>query len=473
MFLDYLEQEGYSYSTLEEVPNEDFQLFLNSELGKESLDSSSDLKEWVDQNHYENIDGKITPTNIWLTSMSDDPFDYKTKMLFNENGKKLGLIEIDGVFRIPSSEYFISVVKDKHTTSEVVGDTVDNRGRFLPKSEETNRYRNHAYYDLQKNDPDKFELLEALKKHYLKSQENADDKDKLYLALPKREKTRLENWRTGNVLKIGRRIREFTQGRADDALAYRSASSMLDDAKIQKGTVFEVFDVQAPVLGTFDIHFDDQSTDVIKNITEYAMSLKMKEALKEANSYSRLAQSQFNEITVDKRDFGNRRVIEKSYNNESSQTFKQSTKNNRSEIIKALVERELDGIQVTGRGADQRRLQKTVSALARQSSKMNFSWNLPSAFINAAQMKINSIVHAAAGDVLSPKYLALGEAWAMKTGIEISTNIRKRGEKGFNEQLMTLFDPIAGRSFETLGDTYSRTLIGDLLDGKMSTSARR
>jgi hypothetical protein len=38
---------------------------------------------------------------------------------------------------------------------------------------------------------------------------------------------------------------------------------------------------------------------------------------------------------------------------------------------------------------------------------------------------------------------------------------------------MTLFDPIAGRSFETLGDTYSRTLIGDLLDGKMSTSARR
>ena len=70
----------------------------------------------------------------------------------------------------------------------MVGETVDNRGNWLPKTEEAGAKDTRFYnpkYDELKKDPAMFELMEAIKRNHLKNQEGLNYRSRLYLDFPR------------------------------------------------------------------------------------------------------------------------------------------------------------------------------------------------------------------------------------------------------------------------------------------------
>mgnify|MGYP003625550925 FL=1 len=492
-FLKYMEEVNDEvYETADEAEGTEILDFLNSKEGKELIDKDSNLKKFVEQNHvYKN--GYVVPTKLWQVAQSTDPFDYNTKRLrgITEKGttdksKDLGLIMIRDTYRVPSSEFFVNVMKDKYVTKKVVGETVNNKDQFLPKKESSKRYENAKYEKLKTENPDKFEFMEDLKKVYLQGQEGANNNDKRYLSFPKTEKTRLENIRTGNFFKFLRRLREFIYGREDDVLEFKTAekNSKKDWAALRSYSLIST-DVGMPVIGTYEggggngpkVNIQDISTDVLKTIPEYIASLKHKQGAQEANNYSRMMLDVVRNTAVSKRSSKTqqRALAKQNSNSRMSQTYKKKGVGEQvtAKALNALIERDLDGIHLTGLGSDYKRLQKVLSATTKRASKINFNWNLSSGIVNYGQIKVTSLTHALSADEINPVDGAFGEVWAMKTAAEVSLNIRKRSHKTLNEQMFNLFDAISGRAMDTMGDSLSRTMMGDALDGKATQKMRK
>jgi hypothetical protein len=481
MFLDYTATTDYHNDDIYKADNESFSEFVASSKIHKAMDASPALKKWVEQNHYlrNNI---LTPTYIWSTSASSDPYNYRTKRLTDRNGKKQELIKIDGMYRIPNSTFFTRIVKDKYVTEKIVGETIDNRGKFLPKNEESNRYRNTAYYDLEQSDPEAFKLLKDVTKQYLKGQEALPFKDRLYLSYPKIEKTRLENIRTGNVLTFPRRVREFMHGREDDVLDLKTQSEIFKkDKRALSAYSLISTDVKMPVFGIYDtsnegvkINIIDISTDILKTMPEYIASGKHKAGAMASNSYARMMQDIVNNTEVDNYDQNIRKLSRNSNQfNIPTQFSKKQGQSQRSKALNALVERDLDGIRLTGVGSKNKKLQKVLDAMVKRSSKINFNWNILSGAVNYGQIKVTSYTHALAGDEISLSHSIKGESWAHRASAKISRDVRRRGHKSLEEQQILIFDAITGRNIETLGDSLSRTYVGDVLEGKLPQNARK
>jgi len=494
LFQEFIENQGHEFTSMEEAYNNDFTAFVQSAQGQEAVKTDDNFKKFVEQNHYEK-DGVLTPTKLWLVNMSKNPYDYRTKRLMSPkdkdgNRKKLDLIKIDDQYRIPSAEFFTRVVKEKYETKKVIGETVDNRGKWLPKEEPGNTYRNEKYYQLKENDPKTFEFMENVKREYIKGQEVGENNDKMWLTFPRTRKTRLENVVTGNVMKFTRRTREAFMGAEDDVFDYKGNDETRDELK-QDSEHLKSYSlintgVKMPVIGVSEnargerMHIDDVSTDFLKTIPEYIASLNHKKGLKEANSYARMMQDEVGKVEIDKRNFitqqKSNRKQDSNYDNLDESYVKHKRKEGRSKrdkILEALIERDLDGITLTGTGSQARLVHRALDSMVKRSSKMNFNWNLSSGVINFGQMKITSLTHVLAGQEMSYKNYVLGEKWATQTAFKVSRDIRRKGHKSLDEQIFTLFDAISGRAMETMGDQLSRTYIGDVLDNKNPQKVRK
>mgnify|MGYP003641464486 CR=1 FL=1 len=483
LLIKYVNSKGdIEISSISEVENGDIAGFFNSPEGEEAMNQNDDLNEFVKQNHYIKNDA-LTPTKLWLTDVSNDAFDNKTKKLYDKNKNSLGLIKLDDTYRIPTAEYFIRVAKDQYVTKEVVGETKDNKGNWLPKSESSNRYVNTEYAKMKKERPEEFAFLQDLKKQYLLGQENAQPNDRLYLSFPRTQKTRLENIITGNVFKWSRNIKDWWQGREDDLLDYKITKDKLQKSSRTSGLhSLAITDVSMPVIGvsqgTADrrMKIGDISTDLLKTIPEYIGSVNAKKAASDSNSYARLMQDLVSDTDIEKVDKnGMKQLIKKSYHsNISNRSSKEETLGekggNRKKILDALIDRDIQGIQLTGRFSKRRAVHKLMDGLVKRSSKINFNWNLTSGIVNYGQIKVTTLTHI--GQEMTVGEYLKGEAYAFATASEVSYNVHKRGQKGLNEQLFTIFDAISGRAIDTMGDTLSRTLVGDLLDGKLPQRAR-
>jgi len=474
---EYLKKKGIDVTHAEDLIGEDFVKFINTK----PIIKNADLLEFISENFYKKVifsklDNEFISinvlTNIWTHNASRNPLDYKTKMLKDENGKNLGLIKIDGVYRFPTLSYQNRQVKDEFVTKKIVGETVNNKGQWLPKKESTNKYLNTDYENLKVKEPDQFELLQEITKQFLFVQEGAEDKDKLYLSFPRTRKTRLENIQTGNIFKYQRRFREFTEGTGDDLEAIGSADEI---AKEMAFGVYEAQDAKMAVKGVSRLlNNEDVSTDIFKTIPEYMASLFHKQAVREENSYARTV----SDIIVNEGVSSTKSRKDAPIVNKHKMAFNlgnlwsKRDSSNRKKAIQALVERDLDGVYVTGIGSN-KMVVKSFSALNKSAGFRLFSGNPLSALKNYAQMKIIAATHAFSFDQMNPIDGAVGEVWALGASIEISKRIRSRKNKGYKEQLANIFDPAGGRSMETMGDSLSRTYLGDTLELKFLQKGRK
>ena len=483
----YLEKKGITVSPTVpwDIESEDILDFVVN--GGSTLDIaktvSPEFVTFLEENFYEkevyDVDDSkyhkvLTLTDLWLHNKSADVFDYKTKMLKDANGNNLGLIEINGAYRSPSMAYQQRTVKDEYVTEKIVGQTVDNRGRWLPKAESTNLYKNNKYDALKNDDPEKFKFLGVLKEEYLKMQEGAEDQDKLYLTFPHIRKTSLENVITGNIMKFQRRYNEFMHGSADDKEAYGLESQLTAEELMEENKMafFEHQTAGMPAKGVARLRSaQDQSTDILKTMPEYMASLMHKEGARKASSFSKNLLDVVNQENATGRSKANAVMAKNRAYAEKGDAFDKHSKY-RKEALTAIIERDIDGIFVKGHlgGA---KLQKTLSAFAKLTGFRSFAANPISGLKNFNQIKLAGLTHAVTGTEFNLIDGALGETWAIKATGKISKDIRSRGQKSLEEQIIQIFDPAGGRTGETMGDNLSRTFIGDVLDLKPLQNGRK
>lgn len=390
---------------------------------------------------------------VWNVTRPVDKVYYETTTVENEDGSR------DVIEGIPTLKYYKRLVKDEYKTKKVVGKTVDNRGHWLPKSMQDgakdDRYQNQAYYNLQKNKPAMFAVLERMKKFHIQYQEGKEDKSKLWLDMPRFRKQSLERLQSKNLLdRLIQKVKDFwtkVNDSYDQGFNYDANNQMVQ---------WDMFDSETagiPISGISNLDFDEVSTDIAYTMMRYMQSMERQQKLIDISPVVR--------------------AIQRTINNEENTPFEQQmTKNSsiiyqkgkkkkyiRAQAVNRYIAKEFEGEVNAGIGADSVAAQNVSGFLFKQASFAYLAMNIPSAIKNAMSMKFQGLIYSAAGENMSAAEFLKAEGIATQTAFEISSELYKEGSKSFHTQLADVFDWEQGRSEVLLGQSLTRTAMKDTL----------
>ena len=421
---------------------------------------------------------------IWNTTEPVNQDNYESVVLETDgDGNAIKTIQRAPGFRFTYSQ-LKPTFKDKEgnvvntATEKIVGETVDNKGEWLPKSLEQGApvdspYINQAYYDLKNNDPRLFKILEKTSKFHLKNQNGLGNQAKLYLDLPRYEKNTLETIKSGNILtKFSKQLNMWFTKSKDDA--QRGFNWEEVDYNIAKSDMFdqELSAARVPIYGTAMIDEDVSSADIFGTTTRYMLSAAMHRkkvemlptftALKSVLSDPENALKEITNYT--KSNELNRGIV----------TYKNKTgKNVRLEAVTALMDRELGGQNLAGSDKDLKWLNQTMGFMMHRASFGFFALNAPSAIKNSVAAHMQIMMESAAGWYLTPTTYGKGIVWAGDLMAQISGQTYEIGPKSLKVQLSEIFDPTRGRQEEKFGDSISRSFQRDVVDGSWLYNFRK
>lgn len=392
---------------------------------------------------------------------------------------------LDTVEGLPALDYYARVVKNKYKTRKVVGETVDNRGRFLPKTVEDNaldsRYINEDYDRIKNEQPELFAVLEKMKEFHLKHQEGLSYKSRLYLDYPRFVKTGLEMWQSKTITEHGvekwnglsqfiKRIKEFLYGdkaQAEDGFNYE------DDFNLVRADMFDNEITDIPISGLYDVEADDVSLDKGQNMLRYMLSAERQKQLVKISPVVRAIQETLSNPENAINDLN--RVNEAEFKNRGILSYLKKPDNIRLSAVNNLIAREFEGKTQASAVANVPWLNNFANVLFKRASFSFFALNLPSALKNSLGMKFQSMIEASGGQYVDHISLQKGNGWAYKTMGEISFNgqLYKPGSKSHNIQLVEIFDPIQDRFSDRIGESMSRTMAKDAAEFSWLYSPRK
>jgi hypothetical protein len=138
------------------VNNRTADLLLQPTIVNPLLKASPEFKAWYEANHVQ--------VNRFDYSTGEEVTKYQRLFAWNRNVpakefvKTTELSTGEIVQGVPKREFFYARVKDQYRTKKVVGETVDNRGYWLPKTVQQgaidDKYINQDYEALRKNSPE-------------------------------------------------------------------------------------------------------------------------------------------------------------------------------------------------------------------------------------------------------------------------------------------------------------------------------
>lgn len=201
----------------------------------------------------------------------------------------------------PALKYYYRDVKDKYKTQKIEGVSVDNRGNWLPKTynargeliAKDSKYVNQKFYDLKsskkEDDKARFELLGLQREYLLKAQEELPFKDRLWLEIPRDEKSLGEIVRTTGAKGLGQHF-------LDKLLYFRNSASTNEEKTNVKQTIVKTDLVGAelaiiPVKYTGKLNSNDVSLDIPRSIMKYTESTNMKKVLMEIHPFIKSLQN--------------------------------------------------------------------------------------------------------------------------------------------------------------------------------------
>lgn len=460
-------------------------MILKDFIVNDLMKQSPEFEAWFTKNHirksfYNKIDGvqeeRWERLYIWNVVKPNDPKFMEKTDIMDSNGEF-----VEQIVGLPVMKYYARVVKPEYRNQRVVGETVDNRGNWLPKSmmqgATDERYRNEAYHDLQKNDPKMFEVLKALTEQHLKSQEGLSRKSKLYLDMPRFRKGSLETLQTTNVLGekmsaltlYAKRVRDFFRGAKDDA---ESGYNAHDEFNLVRADMFDDEVSSIPIAGLYDLNVDEVSTDITETMMRYMLSAERQKKLVEISPVAQALKSVVNNPKnkakqmdkVNQFNFVNRGVT--TYLNKKGKYVRQTAVNN-------FIEREFEGKTQTGFAQETPWINNTANLLFKRASLGFFAVNIPSALKNTMGAKFQGMIEAAAGQYMNMQSYTKGEGWAFNTMGTISFEVYKQGPKSHNVQMVELFDPAQGRFEENFGESMSRGVAKDAANLTMLYNFRK
>ena len=461
------------------------------------LNQDKEFKTWFNKNHIDRtikVKGKTRKiydiVYAWSKVIPNDKSYYEQTNITNSKGNIIKTIEA-----LPSYEYFDRNVKDfylddfgrkvKLTTDRIVGETIDNRGRWLPKEGKDleagvpDRCRNDEYFRIKREDPTRFELIEKVKKWMLIFQEDAEDKSKLYLDSPRFRRTPLEYLQSGEARKetvsqwkaIKKGIKDIFTASEDDA--EEGNANYDEDTNLEIAHLDLIDDdVNIPINGLYSIPSDQVSLDLIQGMYRYMTSIKKQNKLVEMNPVAESLKNITSDpenalkdvVRIEKENMLNRAI--------KKVKFKKG-KYIRENIINNFYEREFEGKTLTGIGSDSNAVNKIAGLIMSRASFAFFALNMPSALKNRYGAMFQIMIESAGNKHLNPLSLAKGRAWSAGAAVEIMSQVYTRGPKSHKLQLIELFDFVQGRFEEKIGNSSSRSVLSDAANMKWLYSPRK
>ena len=496
---------------------------------EELKDKNESFKKWFDENHMrkESTDRKGKRTHkyqrlpAWSVSIVKDPVSGPS--YYTETKVMLGTKEYSWP-GVPIGKYFFTTVKDEYRTIErgatpeesianrekAMGTIIDNRGQYLPLSEEQFRdqgrieeyndpkndlkkYRNNDYYTLIQN-RDKKDLLDLTSKYHLGNQQGIDRDQKLYLDLPRYPiKTMLEGTQSGQIYRrwvdriasISAGIKATLSGKSREEanLASAQETDIVDEfanpdvekeyeqlTMLQEGILNPVLD-KIGIKGIQNLDIEKVSYDVIGAVNVYMLQT---EKQKTYNKISPLAQAIAN--TLEDTDAGIAQINDikaKAFSlGETAQHLVlDKGKSVRASAFRAFIEREFKGQQNSARHLDW--LNKLTGAITGGASMNYFALNLPSAIKNYWGMLWQMNIEAVAGEYFDFRSMGKGKVASKIAMNEWSTRIWGGKYNTIYTQMIMRFDPTQGKAEEALGTNFSRTFAKDLASVSWVYSPRK
>lgn len=429
----------------------------NMELVNKLFVLSSEFETWFKRNHilkddvnYETNEDlqKWERTYAWNVIKPKDEKYYEQTTVENLAGEK---VTLQG---LPSLRYFKRLVKQEYLTPEIVGETKDNRGYWLPKTmaqgAADDRYINKEYLRLKQADPKLFALLEKMKEIHLQNQQGAEGRAKLWLDMPRYRKEIVERLQSDQpVQRIIDKVKQFWTKVKD---GYQEGSfNYDDDLNLVKLDLIDNESSGIPVSGLANIPFDETSTDILYTSLKYMLSVEKAKALTETAPMARAIQR----VVNDKKNIPSEERL--SGNSLINLVGKGKSRYVRQKAINNYIEKVYEGVQNVGFGADSALAQNFSNFLFKRASTTFLAFNIPSALKNSIGQKFQGLVEAAAGKYMSPQSFLQAEKWATQTTMAYTTEIYKNGPKSLPIQISELFDPERGKFESTFGQSFTRT----------------
>jgi hypothetical protein len=454
-------------------------IILDEKVLESLLGQDAGFDSWFKSTHYKKgRNQNWSRIYAWNIIKPSNPNMMESYEIKDSTGKVLDVVE-----GLPALNYYARVAKEKYKTRKIIGETVDNKGRFLPKTIEDGavdgRYINEDYQKMRTEDPALFAVLEKMKEFHLKHQEGLSYKSRLYLDYPRFIKQGLEVWQSTSVNEYGQkkwnalsqfiqRIKDWLYGdkaRAEDGFNYE------DDFNLVRADMFDNEITDIPIAGLYNVDADDVSLDIGQNMLRYMLSAERQKQLVRISPVVRAIQNTLKSNTVYDLD----RVNEAEFKNRGILRYLPKKDNVRLSAVNNFIEREFEGQRQASEVANTPWLNNFSNFMFKRASFSFFALNIPSALKNSLGMKFQQMIEASGGQFVDHVSLQKGNGWAYKTMGEMSFNgqLYKVGAKSHNLQLVEIFDAIQDRFAERIGENMSRTMLKDTAELSWLYSPRK
>lgn len=438
------------------ISKDNINRFVNTDLVDKLFVLSPEFEEWFKRNHIlkdavnmetnEDIQ-RWERTYAWNVIIPRDEKYYEKTEIKNLAGQSVILKGL------PSLKYYKRLVNQEFLTPEIIGQTKDNKGYWLPKTIEQgasdDRYQNKEYLRLKQADPKLYSLLEKMKEIHLKNQEGADGRAKLWLDMPRYRKQIVERLQGKNpVEKVVSQAKNFWTSIKDK---WENGFNYDDNLNLIKLDLLDTESSGIPVSGLSNLNIEDVSTDIIYSTLRYMLGIEKNKALTETAPMAKAIQAVVNDkanIPSEERLSGN--SVINFVNGKKSRYVRQKAINN-------YIEKTYQGVQNVGFGADSAIAQNLSNFLFKRASTAFLAFNIPSGIKNALGQKFQGLVEATAGRYMSTQSFLQAEKWATATTFKYTTEIYKNGPKSLDIQISELFDPERGKFQNTFGQSFTRT----------------
>ncbi len=518
------EQDMYSANDLLKRKGEKDE---KSILAEKLMEKDARFREWFEKNHVkkyyiEKATGKKVYKYERLAAWSvpePSQVKYKVKMKYTQTDPVTGVSEEKEVIgRTPSLKYKVRVVKAKYKTERIVGETVDNKGNFLPKGRDaykkepakdaqgniiTNPYINNAYYTLAESKKDHAELLRLMKEYHIQNQDKIDYDSRLYMDVPRFRigNQRLDtqeqiesgmfwNEKKKSWDKIVSGAKATWKGKTREEaneISYESGDYEMDMGmpdteeldpvefmqQISAGSVVD----RLPIQGTSYMTPEDTSKNLLKALNVYMMSAEKQRVFTEINP---IAKAVVNTLSKPENDIKFDGMDQAQINSYLARQIKLKSRGKgsgeKSENIRAATALSLYNREFKGKIFSEKHLDwvnKITSKLMKGASFNYFALNLPSAIKNywGAVWQMN--MEAIAGEHMSLSSYGKGKAWSISAMKDWMNHIYGGDNYSLNNQLMMFFDPLQGKLEESFGEHAARTKKGDIMSLSWLYSPRK
>jgi len=476
----------------EMMTTENADTWINSADLYDAMSKNDKFREWFLRNHYQKVGYNPTSkswemmyyrTKAWTDVIPSDTKHYKTTVL-----KDAATGEPIVIRGVPAGRYYNQKIKKEWrtgydpTTDKInlkVGVEIDNKGNFLPRADATDKkYINPEYEALDKNSAE-FKLLDAIKKEYLKVQENKPASSKLYLDLARfRQWTNVELVQSGKAKDdlgsklsgIGDFMKSFVTKSADDPETQPGfnvdAEAMLIETDLQGQPITKI-----PVRGLYRLKKESVSQDVLRAFYTYLHSLNEQEALIKEEPLAKAISDVMNDPSnaIKKTNTFSKNI----HKSTGKLALLNANTNRRTQALDYFIDKTFYGQAYSGFEQENPMITKAANFLMKNASRSFIAMDMVSAMKNRFGAVIQNSIEAAAKTYYNPMAFAKGRAWSATAMIEMQKDIYAKGPKGLKMQLIENFSPIPDKTKQDFGKSSSRTFIKDFFDGSWMYDPRR